>query len=177
MTNLTINKFKFTDNRLYHFQTETPEEQRIWMSVLINCKEKQLNKTFEYSQSQMSSCLVELQRDMIKYIQSMPGNQRCCDCSSTKDVTWISLNLGILVCINCSGKSIYFFLSASYVYESNILGAHRDLGVNYTRIQSLTLDHLSSAQLLVATSIGNDQLNEVFEATLGIAKITPECSM
>lgn len=75
------------DNRLYHFQTENAEEQRIWMSVLINCKEKQLNKTFEYSQSQMSSCLVELQRDMIKYIQSMPGNQRCCDCSSTKGKT------------------------------------------------------------------------------------------
>lgn len=46
------------------------------------------------------------------------------------DPTWLSTNLGILTCIECSG-------------------IHRDLGVHYSRIQSLTLDLLSTSELLV----------------------------
>lgn len=46
------------------------------------------------------------------------------------DPTWLSTNLGILTCIECSG-------------------IHRELGVHYSRIQSLTLDVLSTSELLV----------------------------
>lgn len=48
----------------------------------------------------------------------------------TSDPTWLSTNLGILTCIECSG-------------------IHRELGVHYSRIQSLTLDFLSTSELLV----------------------------
>ena len=50
--------------------------------------------------------------------------------SSFSDPTWLSTNLGILTCIECSG-------------------IHRELGVHYSRIQSLTLDVLSTSELLV----------------------------
>lgn len=56
---------------------------------------------------------------------------RACCCLA--DPTWLSTNLGILTCIECSG-------------------IHRELGVHYSRIQSLTLDVLSTSELLVSGS-------------------------
>lgn len=63
------------------------------------------------------------------------------------DATWLSTNFGIIVCIECSG-------------------IHRDLGVHISRIQSLTLDNVGTAQLLLARHMTNQAFNEVMEATL-----------
>lgn len=90
----------------------------------------------------------QLQRQLIRQVQALTGNDRCVDCSTTKDKpTWLSTNLGVLVCIECSG-------------------IHRDLGVHISRIQSLTLDNLNTSQLLIAHNMGNDFFNETFEAKL-----------
>ncbi|XP_015246519.1 PREDICTED: arf-GAP with coiled-coil, ANK repeat and PH domain-containing protein 3-like, partial [Cyprinodon variegatus] len=39
---------------------------------------------------------------ILQRIQSLPGNEQCCDCSQA-DPRWASINLGILLCIECSG--------------------------------------------------------------------------
>ncbi|XP_037953322.1 arfGAP with SH3 domain, ANK repeat and PH domain-containing protein [Teleopsis dalmanni] len=145
-------------NRPYHFQAEDEVDQKAWMAVLVNCKEKALAKAFQHANPQMSPSLVELQKTVIRYVQMLPGNDQCCDCGSRNDVTWISLNFGVLVCIQCSG-------------------VHRDLGVHHSRIQSLTLDNLTTANLLIARAMGNHTLNEIMEATLGKGKLHPESTM
>lgn len=48
------------------------------------------------------------------------GNDKCADCGSRKP-KWASINLGIMLCIECSG-------------------IHRSLGVHISKVRSVTLD-------------------------------------
>ncbi|XP_014206193.1 arfGAP with SH3 domain, ANK repeat and PH domain-containing protein isoform X3 [Copidosoma floridanum] len=138
-------------NRTYHFQAEDESDQRAWMSVLVNCKERALLRAFDASGKPEANhgnpSLVELQQAIIRCVMRLPGNDKCCDCSSQNDATWLSTNFGIIVCIECSG-------------------IHRDLGVHISRIQSLTLDNIGTSQLLLARYMSNQAFNEVMEAML-----------
>lgn len=55
-----------SDNRPYHFQAEDEAEQKSWIAVLINCKEKALTKTFQHTNPQISPSLIELQKTLIR---------------------------------------------------------------------------------------------------------------
>jgi len=56
------------------------------MSVLVNCKEGALLRAFDDSSkaggSKINPSLLELQQAIIRYVQKLPGNERCCDCNS-----------------------------------------------------------------------------------------------
>ncbi|KAF6213619.1 hypothetical protein GE061_011340 [Apolygus lucorum] len=151
-------------NRTYHFQAEDENDQRAWMSVLVNCKERALLRAFDNEGKSGSGggtnpSLVELQQAIIRHVQRLPSNDRCCDCNSQNDTTWLCINFGVVVCIECSG-------------------IHRDLGVHISRIQSLTLDNIGTSQLLLARNMTNHGFNEVMEANLHPPnKPTPQSSM
>lgn len=79
----------FLDNRTYHFQAEDENDQRAWMSVLVNCKEGALLRAFDDSGRAAGSgagggnpSLLELQQAIIRHVQRLPSNDRCCDCNS-----------------------------------------------------------------------------------------------
>ncbi|XP_066950442.1 arfGAP with SH3 domain, ANK repeat and PH domain-containing protein isoform X4 [Macrobrachium rosenbergii] len=136
-------------NRTYHLMGEDEKETAAWMSVLLNSKEGALQKALcddNPGPSPADSGFRELQQRIISYVRGLPGNNLCCDCGGTNDVTWLSTNYGVMVCIECSG-------------------IHRDLGVHVSRIQSLTLDKVGTAQLLLARHMSNNSFNEVTEAT------------
>ncbi|KAL4813191.1 hypothetical protein BDW67DRAFT_109666 [Aspergillus spinulosporus] len=81
------------------------------------------------------------------------GNHWCADCNSTSKVEWVSINLGIVLCIECSG-------------------IHRSLGTHISKIRSLTLDvHSFSNDIVeILLQIGNRVSNMIWEATLDQAQ-------
>ncbi|KAL9406845.1 hypothetical protein Peur_003817 [Populus x canadensis] len=84
----------------------------------------------------------------IDVLQRVCGNDKCADCGAPEP-DWASLNLGVLVCIECSG-------------------VHRNLGVHISKVRSLTLDvkvwELSVISLF--QSLGNAFANSVWEELL-----------
>ncbi|XP_042631134.1 arf-GAP with SH3 domain, ANK repeat and PH domain-containing protein 1-like isoform X3 [Cyprinus carpio] len=133
-------------NRTYHFQAEDEQEFVIWISVLTNSKEEALNMAFRGEQSAGEDNLEDLTKAIIEDVLRMPGNEVCCDCGAPEP-KWLSTNLGILTCIECSG-------------------IHREMGVHISRIQSMELDKLGSSELLLAKNVGNSSFNEILEGNL-----------
>uniref|UniRef100_A0A8D3CVM4 Uncharacterized protein n=1 Tax=Scophthalmus maximus TaxID=52904 RepID=A0A8D3CVM4_SCOMX len=137
----------FSHDRTYHFQAEDEAECQVWVSVLQNSKEEALNKAFEGDQDEGENNIVqELTKAIVVEVKRMSGNDGCCDCGADGP-TWLSTNLGVLICIECSG-------------------IHREMGVHYSRIQSLDLDVLGTSELLLAKNVGNASFNEIMEADL-----------
>ncbi|KAI1122397.1 ArfGap-domain-containing protein [Nemania abortiva] len=81
--------------------------------------------------------------------ESDQGNCWCADCGSSSKVEWVSINLGIILCIECSG-------------------IHRSLGTHISKVRSLTLDITSFTLdiIEVLLLVGNRVSNMVWEARL-----------
>jgi Arf-GAP with GTPase, ANK repeat and PH domain-containing protein 1/3/4/5/6/9/11 len=62
----------------------------------------------------------EKRREHIQALRRIDGNDRCADCSAQQP-QWASINLGTLICIECSG-------------------IHRKLGSHISKVRSLELD-------------------------------------
>lgn len=77
------------------------------------------------------------------------GNCWCADCGSGVKTEWVSINLAIIVCIECSG-------------------IHRSLGTHISKVRSLTLDINSFTTDIVELLllVGNRVSNMVWEARL-----------
>ncbi|KAI8538404.1 hypothetical protein RHMOL_Rhmol09G0100200 [Rhododendron molle] len=83
-----------------------------------------------------------------KVLREIPGNNLCVECGSP-DPDWASLNLGILMCIECSG-------------------VHRNLGVHISKVRSITLDVKvwEPTILDLFRILGNAYCNSIWEELL-----------
>ncbi|XP_028330029.1 arf-GAP with coiled-coil, ANK repeat and PH domain-containing protein 1 isoform X2 [Gouania willdenowi] len=82
----------------------------------------------------------------LEEVQAIPGNRQCCDCGEPGP-DWASINLGITLCIVCSG-------------------IHRSLGVHFSKVRSLTLDSWEPELIKLMCELGNSVINKIYEARI-----------
>uniref|UniRef100_A0A8C2JYK0 Arf-GAP with coiled-coil, ANK repeat and PH domain-containing protein n=1 Tax=Cyprinus carpio TaxID=7962 RepID=A0A8C2JYK0_CYPCA len=80
----------------------------------------------------------------LQRVMAIGGNSVCCDCGQPEPC-WASINLGITLCIQCSG-------------------IHRSLGVHFSKVRSLTLDTWEPELLKLMCELGNGVINQIYEA-------------
>ncbi|XP_077243862.1 ADP-ribosylation factor GTPase-activating protein AGD12-like isoform X2 [Tasmannia lanceolata] len=95
----------------------------------------------------------------LKELLLKSGNHICADCGAP-DPKWASANIGVFICLKCSG-------------------AHRSLGSHISKVLSMTLDDWSDDEIDSMIEVGgNSSANAIYEAYLptGIKKPSPETS-
>uniref|UniRef100_A0A673HK99 Arf-GAP with coiled-coil, ANK repeat and PH domain-containing protein n=1 Tax=Sinocyclocheilus rhinocerous TaxID=307959 RepID=A0A673HK99_9TELE len=85
-------------------------------------------------------------RKALEEVQAISGNGQCCDCGEPGP-DWASINLGITLCITCSG-------------------IHRSLGVHFSKVRSLTLDSWEPELIKLMCELGNTAINKIYEARI-----------
>lgn len=128
-----------------------------WLKILAHCFKTLPNRVSQTHLWHDFAKLAYLNGQNLSTIYTRSGRQPNLLCS-LPDPTWASLNLGALICIECSG-------------------IHRNLGTHLSRVRSLDLDDLPRELTLVLSAIGNHMVNSIWEArTLGRRKPAPDAS-
>ncbi|XP_061411434.1 uncharacterized protein LOC133345050 isoform X2 [Lethenteron reissneri] len=137
----------------WHFEASCAEERESWVQAV----ESQIFASLQSCHSSKNKTRTGSHSDAvtIQSIRNIRGNAFCVDCDAPGP-DWASLNLGALMCIECSG-------------------IHRNLGTHLSRVRSLDLDDWPLELAAVMLAIGNATANGVWEAdTQGLGKPQPD---
>lgn len=80
---------------------------------------------------------------IVERLKQNPDNNKCIDCEK-KNPKWASVYLGLFLCIDCAGK-------------------HREYGVQFSFVRSLTLDAWNQRQITFIEQGGNTKALEYFK--------------
>eukprot|EP00730_Choanoeca_flexa_P001218 TRINITY_DN10534_c0_g1_i4.p1 TRINITY_DN10534_c0_g1~~TRINITY_DN10534_c0_g1_i4.p1 ORF type:complete len:1007 (+),score=285.16 TRINITY_DN10534_c0_g1_i4:134-3154(+) len=129
-----------TPNENLYLQALGPQEYAEWIAAL----NAGIAAALDHGNADKKDAGVQI--DPVAYLNQVEGNQVCADCGN-EEVEWASINLGIVLCINCSG-------------------VHRSLGVHISKVRSILLDRWGLDLLEFMKSRGNQRVNARYEANL-----------
>ncbi|KAK4484124.1 hypothetical protein RD792_011344 [Penstemon davidsonii] len=159
-------------SKTYTLQAENEADRAEWMNKIRGVIESLLSSHLQQDSAQMdhdknyfpngtsfsqsldnNGCTTDDVRgnqadSVFRILREVPGNDQCAECSASEP-DWASLNLGILICIDCSG-------------------IHRNLGVHISKVRSVTLDVKvwEPSVLDLFRALGNAYCNSVWEELL-----------
>ncbi|XP_073489756.1 arf-GAP with GTPase, ANK repeat and PH domain-containing protein 1 isoform X7 [Aquarana catesbeiana] len=127
----------------WHFEATSYEERDSWVQAI----ESQILASLQSCESSKNKSRLTSQNEALalQSIRNLPGNSHCVDCDAPNP-DWASLNLGALMCIECSG-------------------IHRNLGTHLSRVRSLDLDDWTPELIKVMSAIGNELGNSIWEGS------------
>ncbi|KAJ2480899.1 hypothetical protein IWW56_002140 [Coemansia sp. RSA 2131] len=108
------------------------------------------------SSSQRSDdvCDAAGQAQRMTRMRRVRGNSVCADCGHS-DPEWAAVNVGSLVCIECSG-------------------VHRSLGVHVSKVRSVKLDNWEPELAQLMLRLGNSRAARIYEHSLTCERPTPD---
>ncbi|KZZ87365.1 stromal membrane-associated protein [Ascosphaera apis ARSEF 7405] len=94
----------------------------------------------------------------VKSLLKLEGNKVCADCKRNKHPRWASWNIGVFICIRCSGH-------------------HRGMGTHISRVKSVDLDSWTDEQMKSMVKWGNTRANKYWEAKLAPGHVPSEAKI
>lgn len=151
----------FTPEKKYILATPSQTETESWVNQIKHvCEGSMLDNleasaTLKLNLSQGGTDARTYNKELLE-IRTLSGNNVCADCSATSP-DWAVINLGIFICIDCSG-------------------IHRSLGVQISKVRSLTLDRWERSHIDTMRQMGNTSANSIWEKHVPTYRTKPTSS-
>ncbi|KAF7978976.1 hypothetical protein HWV62_44227 [Athelia sp. TMB] len=107
--------------------------------------------------SRQDKATTERNTKMLRELVKRPENKVCADCKRN-DPRWASWNIGVYLCIRCSG-------------------IHRGMGTHISKVKSIDLDTWTPEQMQSIEKWGNKRANMYWEAHLKSGHVPPDHKM